>query len=587
MRERTRNSKWSVRGLALLCATIVFPGATVVVADNDPDARFRGSGKADPIRIENVNVKPAGENASTIALDLAWDWSWRAAWEVSPQQHGGKAALKLESWDAAWVFVKFRSPGSEWAHATLAAKAADHRVPGGAAIDVGLSDDGGRGLGVFVYRKSPGNGVSDFNGVKLRWLHTADGVENPRAVDLKVFAIQMVYVPQCPFWVGDGATDKLAGQFSAGDGDRPYRVDSERAITLGGEGPRNLGTRDCLGMSARAIDDFHCSHTRDLPEAFPKGYAAFYCMRHEMTQWQFVALLNMLPYEQQAALMDCKPSEAAGTFIAGPPSDGKGRNGIRIAAAGTAATSEVVVYRREPIVASATIRKSSAPAVFETLLPHVACNNITHRDGTVFAAWAGLRPMTELEFEKACRGPLTPVANEYAWGTDAIAGSGAKGEQYTLQNPGQPDEAVAWSGENGPDAVRGNALCSTNDMGTGALRVGIFATPDSDRVRAGASYWGILDMTGNLLEAAVPVGSAAGRTCAGTHGDGKDAPWRASVFGLRGGGQPYGGHAGLWGRDDAFRVSNRRIAVKPGPYNADKRHFSAGFRCVRTAPKAN
>ena len=214
----------------------------------------------------------------------------------------------------------------------------------------------------------------------------------------------------------------------------------------------------------------------------------------------------------------------------------------------------------------------------------MACSYITHRDGAAFAAWAGLRPMTELEFEKACRGPLKPVANEYAWGTDAIAGAGAKGGRYTLRNPGQPDESVVWTGENGLNAARGNALCSKTDKGIGALRVGIFATPDSDRVRAGASYWGILEMSGNLQEAAVPVGSPAGRAFAGTHGDGAEAPWRASVFGLRGGGLPYGSHADLWGIDEPFRVSNRRVAAKPGPYNADKRHFSAGFRCVRTAP---
>ena len=34
--------------------------------------------------------------------------------------------------------------------------------------------------------------------------------------------------------------------------------------------------------------------------------------------------------------------------------------------------------------------------------------------------WAGLRPMTELEYEKICRGPSAPVAGEYAWGSTTI-----------------------------------------------------------------------------------------------------------------------------------------------------------------------
>jgi hypothetical protein len=33
--------------------------------------------------------------------------------------------------------------------------------------------------------------------------------------------------------------------------------------------------------------------------------------------------------------------------------------------------------------------------------------------------------MTELEYEKACRGPLMPVANEYAWGTTTISATTA------------------------------------------------------------------------------------------------------------------------------------------------------------------
>ena len=34
-----------------------------------------------------------------------------------------------------------------------------------------------------------------------------------------------------------------------------------------------------------------------------------------------------------------------------------------------------------------------------------------------FTAWAALRPMTELEFEKACRGTEPSKENEFAWGT--------------------------------------------------------------------------------------------------------------------------------------------------------------------------
>jgi len=218
--------------------------------------------------------------------------------------------------------------------------------------------------------------------------------------------------------------------------------------------------------------------------------------------------------------------------------------------------------------------------LYQTDAPHVACNFLRHHDGAAFAAWAGLRPMTELEFEKACRGPLRPVPNEYAWGTARIVGMTSGGGRYKLQNAGKPDETVVWEGENGPDATHGNvSVMRTNEP----LRVGVFATPTSDRVSSGASYWGILDLTGNLVERAVWVGHRRGRVFTGNHGEGDESPWPDILLGHRGGGCPYSSHAGGWGGFDGFRASNRRVAGQFALYGAS-RHFSEGFRCVRTAP---
>ena len=83
-------------------------------ADDPAAARFRGTGKADPIRIENVTKVAGGAADRTgIRCDVAWDHSWRAAWTVSAEAHGGTGPLKLDSWDAAWLFVKYRVPGAD------------------------------------------------------------------------------------------------------------------------------------------------------------------------------------------------------------------------------------------------------------------------------------------------------------------------------------------------------------------------------------------------------------------------------------------------------------------------------------------
>ena len=561
---------------ATVMATLLVTSVSALAANDDAEGRFRGTGKADPVRITNVACKPAGsQGASAVTFDLAWDHSWRAAWEVSADPAGGSGPLKLESWDAAWVFVKFRKPGADgWSHATLSTRATDHAVPAGAVLDVGPSDDAKRGLGVFVYRNAPGSGVNNFKGVTFRWLHKADGVDDPGSVELKVFAVQMVYVPQGAFWAGDGST-KVAGQFSVGDSDEPFRIEREDAITLGGEGEKHLCNRDGLGMGR--AEDFTSGGTQTLPARFPKGYAAFYCMRTKITEGQYAEFLNTVDSGKQA---DLAPIDMK-----------KGRqpvNGIKMVVPG----------------------KPGTPAVYESERPHVACCSLLWSDLTTYAAWAGLRPMTELEYEKACRGPLRPVPDEYAWGTAGIAGTEAQKAKesassgYVLENPGRPDERVIWKGTNGPDATRGNAVWDgvrreekraggTDDVVQRPLRAGVFATPDSGRVAAGASYWGILELSGNLWERVVTVGNPWGRCFAGTHGDwpevgaGPEA-WGMG-FGTRGGAlEKWPGQGKGINDSRPLRASDRGAVSSTTPVNTEWRmsRFSnknMGFRCVRTA----
>ena len=615
-RNETGHTARALAGLWLLACS---SGA---LAATDADTRFHGTGKADPIRIANVTCQP-GESAGTgsVTFDLAWDHSWRAAWEVPEEQHGGKGALKLENWDAAWVFVKFRKPGATvWGHATLSTRADEHKVSAGAKLDVGLSDDGKRGLGVFVYRGAAGSGPNNWKGVTLRWLHGADGVGSvdkvsvavdrkpsgrppktaPKAqssfdavsdmddeddadglgamfdeadaaanaaaetkrkddkMDIRVCAIRMVYVPECAFWVGDGTKDRIAGQFTAGDTTDPFRIESENAIAVGGESRKNLGNND----GVMAFDDFTSALSRPLPARFPSGYAAFYCMKHEVTRGEIVTFLN---------------TPGAGRADTLKAVVGAANNGVKLEGSG-------------------------ALAAYVTSAPNVACDGLSWGNGTAFAAWAGLRPMTELEYEKACRGPLRPVPGEYAWGTARIAGTNSKDpphDGYKLLNSGKADERVAWEGANGPDSARGNAAWtgtmigrSMGHGGTGyaanhiarPLRVGIFAEPDSDRVTAGASYWGVMELTGSLWEHVVAVGHHRGRRFTGSHGNGTLAEprdWHALGMGAEPAVRPRGGAIGAHGGVNPQRlwVSDRGQEAVGVP---EAVHTFCGLRCVRT-----
>jgi hypothetical protein len=171
------------------------------------------------------------------------------------------------------------------------------------------------------------------------------------------------------------------------------------------------------------------------------------------------------------------------------------------------------------------------------------------------------------------------VPNEYPWGTTAIAISA-----YTLANAGAPDEGIATN----YSTTAGNAtnLTTTPYLGpiNGPVRVGIFAAnvSNSGRVSAGASYYGIMELGGNVWERSVTIANADGRAFTGTHGNGAlgasgiadVATWpsfsTASGAGFRG---------GAWG-DGTTPVSHRGNASFATPSATS----SYGGRGVRLAP---
>ena len=62
----------------------------------------------DNIRVTNVTWEAGAKDDSTVTFDLSWANSWRAAWTEPADKNVTGKPLKVESWDAAWVFVKFR-----------------------------------------------------------------------------------------------------------------------------------------------------------------------------------------------------------------------------------------------------------------------------------------------------------------------------------------------------------------------------------------------------------------------------------------------------------------------------------------------
>jgi formylglycine-generating enzyme required for sulfatase activity len=345
-----------------------------------------------------------------------------------------------------------------WEHATI--NTTGYTAPEGSTITPAMD-----GTGAFIYRSADGTGSFTATSAQLRWNYGANGVADNATVDVKVFAIEMVYVPTGAFAAGSGGTE--TGSFTNGSWSSgatiPLSIASENALTVANSTGNLWGTSTSGSNSIGGVGT--------LASTFPKGYAAFYCMKYEVSQQEYVDFLNTLTQTQANA-----------------------RNYY------------TTLYRHAIT--------GGAIGSYATTNPYVSWNYASWADLAAYLDWSGLRPMTELEFEKACRGTVAPVANEYAWGNATIYST-----QYGFSGStaGTSGEVVATPGS----GVYGNAnYSSTGSTISGPLRGGSFATSGSDRIVSGATYYGIMEMSGNVFERIVTVGHSTGRGFTGTHGNG-------------------------------------------------------------------
>jgi len=539
-----------------------------------------------------ANIDFANRNIASHFNDIQFDISWDNSWRIS----AGAA-----NWDAVWVFAKYRidggtscANGPTWKHCTLSTTATDHSVTtnNGVGATITPSSDG---KGVFMYRSGNGNGSINWQQVLLQWNYGTDGLADNCLVTVNIYAIEMVYIPTGNFYLGDGATAGIDGQLTAGTASTAsYQITSEASVTLGGAGG-NIGNNNATGQSS--ADDFNTATQKTLPAAWPKGYSQFYIMKNECSNEQYSEFLNTLTPTQQAsrfpATTTANPFNKAG--VAGnTPSL---RNGVKLITAAVATTPAVFAC---DLNNNGTTNENTNPGDGM----YIAYAGGSVPDMLAYLDWSGLRPMTEFEYEKACRGPVYPIPGEYAWGTTGIYAGSYLSAGNPL-NPGQDIEVA-----NSPSAALGNCTYSTTLGGSGAfgpLRCGIHGTATTTRVTSGQTYFGVNDMSGNLFEMVLSCGCVAGRSYTANHGNGAlnangDADvdfWpgingntlntstnnayagatgctQSAGMGLKGGSH----NAATW-----LDVSNRTwISWNPGNSRDGANNCRIGIRGTRTAP---
>lgn len=447
---------------------------------------------ANNIQVSNVTLQNMDATAGTVEIkfDLSWENSFSATDPNGKNFH-----------DRAWVFVKFWKDGwatdgtIAWKHATLIAGT---RGESAAAYDsvsgTGITTDG---KGAFC---KPG-----YNQV-IKWNFTAaaDGIISTDSVQVKVMAIEMVYIPLGAYDLGDGN--------NTAESTYAFHVTDNKGIGLM-SGTTQIGTTlvSSIKVDANANDDDQIELTGIGIEgdggldadnngvvdnsSFPTGYTPFYVMKYEVSQGQYRDFLNTLSRSQQNTRT---ASQTANQYVMSDTAAVANRSGIRAPAA--------------PGTASITFGCDlNANGVFNEAADgdRIGCGYLSWADIAAYADWAGLRPMTELEFEKASRGGgSTAVYQEWAGG--AIASLDYFSD---LLNSGAINELKG--------ATRTGANCNYNSATPdGPVRCGLFATGSSSRLQAGASYYGVMELSGNLWEKLVTVGHSTGRAFTGVHGDG-------------------------------------------------------------------
>lgn len=218
------------------------------------------------VKANNIDVKNASltnQNTTTHTTIINFDVSWENSWRTSTNEN---------NYDGAWIFVKYRKNGTtDWRHATISSTGNSPAT--GAAFSIPTD-----GKGAFIYRSSNGIGNVDYVGNKLTWSYSVDGLLDNETVEIKVFALEMVYITSGSYYLGSGGNENF--NFEEGTTGLPYKVLNANAITT--------------GTTAGSLSFNGSGSGTSIPATFPTGYNAFWIMKYECSQQQYADFLNHL-----------------------------------------------------------------------------------------------------------------------------------------------------------------------------------------------------------------------------------------------------------------------------------------------------
>ncbi|WP_338765116.1 SUMF1/EgtB/PvdO family nonheme iron enzyme [Bernardetia sp. ABR2-2B] len=431
---------------------------------------------ANNVKIENLVIT---EN-NFLECTVKWENSWFFNKEltIASENQNSNQKKNFIFRDGVWCFLKIRTNDYTWKHIYLSENEIFINQNTTQILDTELetvSDKGGFFLKSII--KEEKNGISQTSiSVKL-----PNEIKNQFGVyDVALYAVEMVWIDEGSFFVGDGVHSqnglRKATQHNDSTEVKPFLIHSENEILV--------GTNEGNLYGNNGQEEFPQSI---IPTNFPKGYDGFWIMKYEINQNQYTDFLNTLTFKQQLNRTANSPESDVATSALITSSNPL-RNSIFIKEKGN--------------------KNLHIPATYEVREgKYRACNWLNAEDIAAFLDWAALRPITELEFEKAARGITIPIKGEFSWGTPYII------DANTVQEDGTENETVSELANIADSAglASYNSGIEINQL-NGVLRNG-FAAKGSDfstydfelRLQAGASFWGVMELSGNVWEYCVKI----------------------------------------------------------------------------------
>jgi hypothetical protein len=368
--------------------------------------------KANNMLVKNVTT--SGDNATNKSIQVQFDMSWDNSWRDGI------------NWDAAWVFMKYKDASGNWQHVQLNTTGFANGTGTANTIQVG-SDK----VGAFVYRSAAGTGTFTSTSMQLQWNYGLSGLTSVIGLEIRVFAVEMVYVPQGDFNIAKGfyvissqccGGNDFNGLFNAPGGNFPVinqRLSPALSYAITNQYNQQGITAETANIRIKGDAGIDTNNDGVVDNTtYPTGYKAFYSYKYEMTEQQYADFLNTLSATQITTL-------------------------------GVAGSSLTLTNGQ-----------------YFTSTPNKACGNSNANRLFAYADWSGVRPMSLLEYNKATYGPFIPI-HQNSWQGGGYTASGNLVGQFNNSN-GQP--------------VINN--------------VGYLASSTSSRQETGASYYGIMDLTG-------------------------------------------------------------------------------------------